>query len=80
MEALGVACPLCQYNLERNQERLQQLERGIPPLPVLYFTELLALALGEDMNPEDEALHYVDCHSLLQKKGLVGMAQARGEQ
>lgn len=38
-EALVTACPLCQINLERNQE-------GKETLPAFYFTELLCLALG----------------------------------
>lgn len=36
-EMLITACPLCLYNLEQNAEN---------PLPVVYFTELLAQALG----------------------------------
>ena len=36
-EMLITACPLCLYNLSQNAEN---------PLPVVYFTELLAQALG----------------------------------
>ena len=36
-ECLITACPLCMYNLRKNAEN---------PLPVYYFTELLAEALG----------------------------------
>ncbi len=36
-EFLVTACPLCRYNLEKN---------GANTLPVVYFTELLAEALG----------------------------------
>ena len=36
-EALITACPLCMYNLKENSE---------DGLPVYYFTELLAEALG----------------------------------
>ncbi len=41
-DMLVTACPLCKYNLEKNGEKL----------PVVYFTELLAEALGvkEDGN------------------------------
>jgi len=41
-EMIVTACPLCRYNLERNGSEL----------PVIYFTELLAEALGvkEDTN------------------------------
>lgn len=36
-EAIVTACPLCRYNLEKN---------GGSDIPVVYFTELLAEALG----------------------------------
>ena len=36
-ELLVTACPLCRYNLDKN---------GEGKLPVVYFTELLAEALG----------------------------------
>ena len=36
---LVTACPLCQYNLTKNSAAETQL-------PVYYFTELLAEALG----------------------------------
>jgi heterodisulfide reductase subunit B len=45
---LAVSCPLCKYNLESSQ--LQDV-KGSPPdefLPVVYFTQLLGLALGLD--------------------------------
>ena len=35
-EMIVTACPLCKYNLEKNES----------PIPVVYFTELLAEALG----------------------------------
>jgi heterodisulfide reductase subunit B len=36
-EMIVTACPLCRYNLEKN---------GESEMPVIYFTELLAEALG----------------------------------
>ena len=36
-EMVITACPLCLYNLQKN---------GTEDLPVVYFTELLAEALG----------------------------------
>ena len=45
-EALVTACPLCKYNLIKNGS----------PVPVIYFTELLAEALGvkEDFHAEQK--------------------------
>ena len=41
-QALVTACPLCQYNLDKRAGS----ERAGARLPVLYFTQLLAVALG----------------------------------
>ncbi len=45
-EMIVTACPLCRYNLEKNGSQI----------PVVYFTELLAEALGvkEDSDGKDE--------------------------
>ena len=45
--AIAAACPLCQSNLETRQAEQD-------PIPVLYFTQLLGLALG--MGPEELGL------------------------
>ncbi len=45
-DALVLTCPLCEYNLGRRQEDVIKANAGLRPLPVLYFTQLLALALG----------------------------------
>jgi heterodisulfide reductase subunit B len=70
VEALSVTCPLCQFNLEHNQLKLREGKGEAIELPVLYFTELLAIALGEDMSEEDAALHFVDCRTFFQEKAL----------
>lgn len=44
---IAVACPLCQFNLEVFQR--EALGSDHPePLPILYFTQLIGLALGLD--------------------------------
>jgi len=40
------SCPLCAYNLQRRQKLAKRLHPDFRPLPVLYFTQLLALAFG----------------------------------
>jgi len=44
-DMIATVCPLCQFNLEVHQKEIQRLY-GIEPLPVVYFTQLLGLALG----------------------------------
>ncbi|MEZ5125466.1 MAG: CoB--CoM heterodisulfide reductase iron-sulfur subunit B family protein [Thermoleophilia bacterium] len=43
-EAIVVACPLCHSNLDLRQKAMAQ--RGQEPLPVLFITQLVGLALG----------------------------------
>lgn len=48
IEALATSCPLCEYNLGKQQK--QMLEKGniATNIPTYYFTQLLAVALGLD--------------------------------
>ena len=47
-ELIVTSCPLCQYNLEKSQARLIEDTAGFTPVPIVYFTQLLGLALGQD--------------------------------
>ena len=42
-EMIVTTCPLCQYNLEKTQERSDGAQ-----VPIVYFTQVLGLALGQD--------------------------------
>ncbi|MBS7605570.1 MAG: CoB--CoM heterodisulfide reductase iron-sulfur subunit B family protein [Candidatus Bathyarchaeia archaeon] len=45
-EVIAVACPLCHFNLDQMQERIMQKYEDISNIPILYFTQLLAIALN----------------------------------
>jgi heterodisulfide reductase subunit B len=70
-EALAVSCPLCEYNLRQTQSSTKQPQSGVPVMPALYFTQLMALAFGlepavcgfEENSPETRAW--------LKNKGLI---------
>ncbi len=47
-DAVVTACPLCQHNLERTAISLGSEIEGLDRVHVVYFTELLAAALGAD--------------------------------
>jgi heterodisulfide reductase subunit B len=66
-EAIAVACPLCHLNLDARQFQMGLEE----PLPVLFFTQLMAVAFG--LPPKASALHknLVDPRPLLQSKSLI---------
>jgi heterodisulfide reductase subunit B len=47
-DALVLSCPLCEYNLNKSREGLGEEEHFPSLLPTFYFTQVLALALGQD--------------------------------
>ena len=70
-EVIVANCPLCQFNLDRWQRDLTLTHGGFEPIPVLYFTQLLAIALGLDPGGYELEKHYVDPRPLLESKGLI---------
>ncbi len=50
-EALVLACPLCDYNLGKRQPEMKEKYELAGDVPLFYFTQLMALALG--VKPED---------------------------
>ncbi len=70
-DVLAVVCPLCQANLDMYQsdaEKKLGMQLGIP---VLYFTQLMGLAMG--LNPDQVCLNklIVDPLPILAEKGLI---------
>ncbi len=45
-DAVAVACPMCQANLELRQGEAVRAHGPIPPTPVSYITQLLGCAMG----------------------------------
>jgi heterodisulfide reductase subunit B len=62
---VAVACPLCHSNLDTRQSKM-----GLPePIPVLYFTQLMALAFG--MAPQAAlARNLTDPRPILARRGI----------
>ena len=71
-EALVTSCPLCEYNLSRRQEELTQKYSDYRRVPILYFTQALALSLGLAPKVCRFELNGVDPRPLLERKGLLG--------
>ncbi|MHB8762984.1 MAG: CoB--CoM heterodisulfide reductase iron-sulfur subunit B family protein [Deferrisomatales bacterium] len=69
-DVLITACPLCQFNLEDRQGEMVQAEQGFKGVPVLYFTQLLALALGGSLDDLDASRHHTDPRPVLAARGL----------
>ena len=63
--AIAVGCPLCHVNLDTRQEEVEQ-EYGVKyGLPIFYFTQLMALAMGVPSDELGLKKHFVDTGELL---------------
>jgi heterodisulfide reductase subunit B len=70
-ECIVVSCQMCQANLDIPQERIAGKAGKKYSLPILYFTELMGLALGHADVKTWLSRHFVDPVPLLQRKGLL---------
>lgn len=70
-ECLAVACPMCHNNLDTYQRDIESKYGERLGLPIIYFTQLVGLALG--LSPKELRLdkHLVDPMPLLRSKGLA---------
>jgi heterodisulfide reductase subunit B len=66
-DVIAVACPLCHANLDARQTQME-IDK---PMPVLYFTQLMAIAMG--LPPKAAALkeNLIDARPLLMEKALI---------
>jgi heterodisulfide reductase subunit B len=64
-DVLAVACPLCHSNLDTRQTKMGLAH----PIPVLYFTQLMAVAFG--MTPQAAlSRNLTDPRPILEKRGI----------
>ena len=69
-EVVILNCPACYQQFDNNQKKAEKIDGKTFGLPVLYITELLALAFGE--NPDELGLkfHRTRLTAFLEKYGL----------
>jgi heterodisulfide reductase subunit B len=70
-DCLVTGCPMCHANLDTRQEELNKEVGENFNLPVLYFTELIGLALGHKDAKKWLGHHITDPIRILSAKGLV---------
>ena len=70
-EALVLSCPLCDYDLGQGQKELVKRRGEFKGMPLFYFTQLLALALGLEPQVCHFELNYGNPESLLREKNLL---------
>jgi heterodisulfide reductase subunit B len=68
---LVTACPLCDYNLGSRQTQIKKQYPSFDSIPVVYFTQLIALAFGLDEKATGFAANKPDPTPLLTEIGLM---------
>jgi heterodisulfide reductase subunit B len=69
-EAVITNCPLCQFNLDKQQSVMRQAHANYHAIPVFYFSQLMGLALGLDGSGYGWERHYIDALPVLRARGL----------
>ncbi|MCJ7612405.1 MAG: CoB--CoM heterodisulfide reductase iron-sulfur subunit B family protein [Candidatus Aminicenantes bacterium] len=67
-QAVAVTCPLCFYNMDKRQDAIRESFLDFAGLPVLFFTQILAWALGVDKSALGLAEHAVPAAHLFEDK------------
>jgi heterodisulfide reductase subunit B len=70
-DVMVVSCPLCAFNLDHRQKQTVQIYQDFKGIPILYFTQLLAIALNCPEHTLRLDLHYFDPKPILKEKGLI---------
>ena len=70
-DVLITACPLCEYNLGPRQIQIKKQYPTFDSIPVVYFTQLMALAFGLDEEATAFKANKPDPTPLLIEKGLM---------
>ncbi len=70
-DVIASSCPLCSFNLDHRQKQTTQIYQDFEGLPILYFTQLLAVALNCPEEILRFNLHYFDPRPILQDKRLI---------
>jgi heterodisulfide reductase subunit B len=68
---VAVACPLCQSNLDLRQREAEKAYGVEFNMPILYFTQIIGLALGSGVRELGLNRHTIDPIPLLKAKGLI---------
>lgn len=70
-EAMVMSCPLCRFNIDERGKEAESRFEGFTQIPTFYYTQLIAMALGLDIDLCDFGDHAVDPLPLLKEKGII---------
>jgi heterodisulfide reductase subunit B len=70
-EAVITACPLCHYNLDALQKRIKLAHPEFQDIPIFYFSQILAVALGVEKDKLGLEQNKVSPVGLLKEHALL---------
>ncbi len=70
-EIVAVSCPLCAFNLDQRQKKTLEKYPEFQTVPILYFSQLMAIALDCPEESLGFDLHYIDPKPILKEKKLI---------
>lgn len=70
-DIMATSCPLCEFNLGKQQDELMAKGNIATKVPTLYFTQLLAMALGVDAGQYHLELNDPGVRELLEAKNCL---------
>jgi len=70
-DLIVTACPLCHANLDMRQKQIGEKFGDDSEIPIVYFTQLMGVAYGQDAKTLGLDKHFSDAIGLLKEKGLL---------
>ena len=70
-DCMVVTCPMCQLNMDAQQESFCQLHEIRERLPVYFLTELIGIAIGMNIEELQIDRHFTDSTTLVKELGLI---------
>jgi heterodisulfide reductase subunit B len=67
VDAMVTVCPFCSVMFEGNQKKIEKMSGGAYNLPVLYYPQLLGLAMGIDPEELGFSMNRIKAAALLEK-------------
>ena len=65
------SCPLCAFNLDNRQKEVKKTHPEFKEIPILYFSQLMAIAFDLDKKTFGFDLNYIDPKPILKSKNLL---------
>ncbi len=70
-EVVVSTCPMCTFNIDHKQSDIKEKYLAFKPIPILYFTQLLGMAMGLDRQTLGFEQNFVDPLPLIKEKGFI---------